>query len=149
MSEKPQKRLVSKGRYAWLMAVRAMLVAAGLLFLCTGGVLLVTSQWHIDPRLQGGNSSDWPMGGAFLLMCLSAGPFFAALYFFNKERTIEEVAILTRETTRLLPLDKSLVRASDVPPSHQPAELLRSTQYGKETPAEELLRASTRDGQVS
>ncbi len=38
---------------------------------------------------------------------------------------------------------ETLVRASDSAPTDQQAELLRATQYGKETPAEELLKATT------
>ena len=38
-----------------------------------------------------------------------------------------------------------LLRPSQVPPSHQQAELLRAAVYGKETPMEELLRATQRD----
>jgi hypothetical protein len=58
----------------------------------------------------------------------------------KKEQKFERVAPITRHTASLLPPKESLVRASNVPAT-QPGELLRAAQYGKETPAEELLRA--------
>jgi hypothetical protein len=56
------------------------------------------------------------------------------------------VQLVTRETARHMPSAEILVRASTMPPSQQ-AELLRAAQHGKETPAEELMRATTTTGQ--
>ncbi len=49
---------------------------------------------------------------------------------------------VTRHKTGDLPEVETLVRASDLPPSHQQAELLRAAQPGQETSPEELLRAT-------
>jgi hypothetical protein len=60
---------------------------------------------------------------------------------FREAKAIERVAPITRHNTGHLPAAETLVRASDLPPSHQQAELLRAAPQGSETPAEELLRA--------
>jgi len=57
---------------------------------------------------------------------------------------IEPVAPITRHNTGRLPEIETLVRPSDIPLSHQRAELLRATEPGQETPAEELLRSTER-----
>jgi len=72
--------------------------------------------------------------------------FVGAFQLFKKERTIERVAPITRHSTSFLPPKESLVRASDLPPSQQQAELLRAAPRGSETPTEELLRATTKTG---
>ena len=70
--------------------------------------------------------------------------FFSAFRFYKNEKKVERVAPVTRRTSHLLPPEESLVRASAIPDaSRQQTELLRAAQYGKETPAEELLRATT------
>ena len=54
----------------------------------------------------------------------------------------ERVTPITRRNTGDIPEVESLVRPSDLPPSHQQAELLRAAKPGQETPPEELLRAA-------
>ena len=56
-------------------------------------------------------------------------------------------APITKHTTSSLPPEESLLRASQSEPSQQQTELLQAAQDGTETPAEELLRATTLNGQ--
>jgi hypothetical protein len=67
---------------------------------------------------------------------------FGAVKTWQGAKKVEPVALLTKHNTGQLPEVKTLIRASDVPPLHQQAELLRAAQHGNETPAEELLRAT-------
>lgn len=62
----------------------------------------------------------------------------------NVEYYTMAVLPMTRRNAHLASAEESLVRASDLPPTHPRAELLRATPYGQETPAEELLRATQR-----
>jgi hypothetical protein len=135
MSEKPQKRLVSKGRYAWLMAVRAVLVSIALVCILIG--LFFTRLWLLMPHSIQGE----PTCTVGILASICGGTYFLSFRLFKKERTIERVLPITKHTTSFLPPKESLVRASDMPPSHQQAELLRAAQMCHETPPEELLRA--------
>ncbi len=80
---------------------------------------------------------------AFLLFCVSAGMFFAAFRFYTNEQKVKRVVPITKRSSHLLPPEETLVRPSDLPRSHQQAELLRAATHGSETPAEELLRATT------
>ena len=63
---------------------------------------------------------------------------------FKKAQRIEPVALLKRQSVIPLPEAETLVRASELPPSHQQAELLRAAPQGSETPVAELLRATNR-----
>jgi hypothetical protein len=148
MSEKPQKRLVSKRRYACMVVSRTTLLVCSVLFALEGARDVFGIVKSIGTLAGQGLNFNFPL---VLLLCVATlippGMIFVAFCLWKKERTIERVAPITKLTIGVaLPEAETLVRASDLPPSHQQTELLRATQYGKETPAEELLRAST-DGQ--
>jgi hypothetical protein len=131
MSEKPQKRLVSKGQYAWSMTGRATLLSAAVIFASVGIfslVLAVICAAH-----------GWNMESTYGI--ISTVLVLLAFGLYRKERTVERVAPITKHTITLTP-ESTLVRPSALPPSQEQAELLRAAQYGKETPAEELLRAT-------
>lgn len=144
MSEKPKKRLVSKGRYVWLMTGKTTLLAASVCSFLIGGywsfIMLILTYWKL---------SDWKSTNILEIFCFTVGmlcaivPLCLGRYLLKKGQAVERVTPITRHTTSSLPPEESLVRASDASPSHQQAELLRATQHCKETPAEELLRAST------
>lgn len=140
MSEKPKKRLVSKGRYAWMTAKRTILLSASVACFLFGAYwlfcvifLLLLSRKPLD---------FLEIVLALIIVMISGVGFLLGIYFFKKERKVERVVPITNRTATTLPPEESLVRASALPPSHQQAELLRAAQYGKETPAEELLRAT-------
>ena len=147
MSEKPGKRVVNKREYVALMMRRMVLMNAlipaslllglGVAGFC--GVILMTMA----------GLQDWRDGlvNASLFACMATASYLFARYIYKQESKVERVALLGKHTALLLLEGETLLRASDLPPFHQQAELLRSAEYGKETPAEELLRASTTGGQ--
>lgn len=143
--EKPKKRLVSKGRYAWLMAGRATLlsvsVTASILGLTAFGLSLlmvcVSFMWGFN-----GIGYLWSVGFA----CVAVGLFFVAFRSFKAEQRIERVTPLTPQRAFHLPPEETLLRAADLPPSQYPAELLRAAGKSPETPAEHLLRATEEKG---
>jgi hypothetical protein len=141
MSEKPQKRLVSKGQYAWSMTGRALLLSMCILFSLFGVYSLVVTGWTLYT-----NVSVFDVGLlclTFMNLLFTGGSFFFACCLWEGERGVERVVPITKRTTGTLPPEaETLVRASDLPPSDQQAELLRAAQFGKETSAEELLRAT-------
>ena len=61
----------------------------------------------------------------------------------DNARALSSVELVTESGSHLLPLQDTLLRGSDLPPTGQQAELLRAAQAGLETPAEELLRSSS------
>ena len=150
MSEKPKKRLVSKGLYVRLMGKKMILYAPSLLVLATAFVIFVFEIEYkglmtspIAPYLRALTGSSGMIvtsaiiiGGSLLcLLCIAT---------LDKAKSIEQVERITSSNIHLLPSKESLVRASSLPPS-QHAELLRSPQEASETPAEELLRATQKN----
>ncbi|MCW3098546.1 MAG: hypothetical protein JWL77_4164 [Chthonomonadaceae bacterium] len=152
MSEKPQKRLVSLMEYLEKASEKAETYTFASAFGCVGIVMLL---WSVIGIVAGGYSAYqrdigyavFVWTGSAVVAGLGLGALWCAKYLFREAKQIAPVALLTKASLNRLPEIETLVRASDVPPSHQQAELLRAAQYGKETPAEELLRASTTDGQ--
>jgi hypothetical protein len=72
---------------------------------------------------------------------LSACGVVVGIVMVVKGTKTEIVELTKPQNGRLLPMKGSLLRASSLPPAQQQTELLRAAQYGKEAPAEELLRA--------
>ena len=134
MREKRQKRVVSKKRYADRLAARALFTGMTALFSLIGGGMLVVSIAMLFEK---------PVVAPFYAL-LAFYVFFLARICYKKEREVERVIPVTRRTANLLPPEESLVRASDLSPSHHQAELLRAAPQSKETPAEELLKATNR-----
>ena len=103
------------------------------------------TQWGMyygsEPRYSGG----WWFGVA-LGFGWGAWSARVAYYAFRESRKIERVRLVTKRTSHLLPPEDSLVRASSLSPPQQQNELLRATHYGKDTPAEQLLRAGEASG---
>ncbi len=141
MSEKPKKRLVSKGRYCMGIGMKISLSAISVASAvgAVAGVLfcVITMMWSIF-------RSDYmfPLPeyipifcGIIFLLCFS-------LQAWLWQRRIKPVISRTSYNTGDLPASETLVRASNRPPSHQQSELLRAAQLGAETLPEELLRAS-------
>ena len=127
---------MSKGRYAWLMAGRTALLSASILFAVLAATIAILASWM---NVRGmGMGPVYGMGAPLMLLL--------AFYLFKKGRKVERVVPITKRTTSTLPPEESLVRASNLPPSQQQAELLRAAQHGKETPSEELLRATITNG---
>jgi hypothetical protein len=146
MNEKPQKRLVSKRIYVGLMVGRTTLILVSVLFAIVGFAAVVLSYWINSTGWHYWIPSTWLHTEG---VCAMTAPvmIFIAFRLYKRERKIERVELITTQNAHLLPPKESLVRASNMPPSQQQAELLRTAQYGKETHAEELLRATTTNEQ--
>ena len=144
MSEKPQKRLVSQGRYARLITKRTALTLGSVVSLGVGLVTLVGSVISFWTAFYNGSLlvPSTCMLTTIHRFCISAGMFFAAFRFYKNEQKVERVVPITKRSSHLLPPEETLVRPSDLSPSQQQAELLRAAPQGSETPAEELLRAT-------
>ena len=143
MDEQSPRRVVSKGRYVRVMSTKMALASTYVfsfflaLFALFGSMVCIILAF--DPQ----NRALW----AFLLLpalgcaAVSTSAFFWTLHLIRKEQQIAPVLPLTRRNAHMASAEESLVRASDLPPTHPETELLRSTSYDQETPAEELLRA--------
>ena len=82
----------------------------------------------------------WPV------LCVCVGLYLTPLCIFlvltvMVTPNVTGVTLIVPNTAPLPPPEDTLLRASDLPPSHQQAELLRAAKPGQETPPEELLRA--------
>ncbi len=146
MSEEPQKRLVRMKEYVGVVAGKGILSSTAYVFL-SGGVLLLVAgipsailgglsalQGHLD------GTSGLVMGA--LLSALGFAGIYKSTKMFARIEKIEPVALLTKENAKHLPETETLVRASDLPPTHQQTELLRAVRDIAETPPEQLLRAT-------
>jgi hypothetical protein len=140
MNEKPLKHLVHKGRYVWVMTLRATLMSTAVLLLIFGVTAIILSYWINSTGLYYWLGSTGLQTEQF---CALVAPaiIFLAFRVYKWERHIERVKLITTQNLDLIPPEDCLVRASDLPPSQQKAELLRAVRQGAETPAEELLRA--------
>jgi hypothetical protein len=144
MSEKPRKpnkRIVTKRRYIEALGTRARFLFGVGFFALFSFMAFSAAFWSIgdtETRYSGG----WWFNEIFRL-ALALWSARITYYCFKEERKVERVKFVTKRTSHLLPPEESLVRPSDLPPSRQQAELLRAAPQGSETPAEELLRATT------
>jgi hypothetical protein len=142
MSEKPQKRLVSKSEYARVQARRVSAWYG--VTLCFGMTLctLAYVPWRWNYRIAHHSFSWNTCIAGVVLLGMAAAMYYLGRWQLSLARAIEPVAYITRANTGDLPASESLVRASHEPQRHQQAELLRAAQHSNETPAEELLRAT-------
>ena len=143
MSEKPRKRLVSKGQYAWMVVKRTALLTCSVLLALEGVRDVVGVVKSIVILMSKGLNFSAPL---VLMLCVAIlippGMIFFAFRLWKRERAIERVLPITNHTTSSLPPEETLVRPSYLPPSQQQTELLRAAHPGQETPPKELLRAT-------
>ncbi|MCW3097909.1 MAG: hypothetical protein JWL77_3527 [Chthonomonadaceae bacterium] len=138
MSEKPKKRLVSKGQYVEILLGKIVLYSVAGCMLSAGLFFLALAVGF----------SFWLRGVVVMPLIFGAGACAVIWFskrFFVEAKEIEWVQPITVHNAHLLPVQETLVRPSDLPPSHQQAELLRAAPQGSETPPEELLRATHKD----
>ena len=136
-TEKPKTQLVSQGRYVWVLTGKTILESVSLL-LHTSGVILVPPTVILMVIM--------PIAGLFLGL-FAAGLMAIAFHLSKTTKSINSVTPMTPHIFRLLPLEQTLVRAAEAPPSEQQAELLRPAGQGSETPSAQLLRAAQDCGQ--
>ena len=143
MGKQSQKRLVSKGRYIWLIGNKvglyslvSLLLGIGLI----GALLTLVSSVQVWMGNQAINSCIPPICFAITYPIL-----WSARSLFRKATAIEPVQPVTERNAHRLPQKLTIVRSSEIPPTEQQAELLRAAQTGQETPPEQLLRAVAGD----
>ena len=159
MSEKPQKRLVSKGQYLQIMAKKIALYSLAAVLAFYGALISLTNIYAtvhdaFYTCCQDEPESAIPLGaftpsqhvyflglGVFLFL-LSTALFWFGHSLFTKARKIEPVALIRQHNTGHLPEVETLVRGSEEPPVAQSDILLRAATSAKETPPEQLLRSS-------
>lgn len=142
MSAQPQRTLVSRKRYIQVMGLKLSLFAVGAGAIGGGLIagfafmneIVISLVYPHETRFTLLDCTAFAVGAGMLLMC--------GAVTYRKSHKIAAIELTTPQNAHLLPVQETLVRASVQPPSHQKAELLRAAQYGKETPAEELLRAT-------
>lgn len=128
----PQEKFVSRGRYLWVMAERAIFRAASYCFYVLGSTVLIAAVGALCVNLFVAGLIG--MVGAMLIAI--------GIMFRDTAQSIKTVLPFTRHTAALLPLEESLVRPADFPLSSPQAHLLRAVQSEAATPQEELLRAT-------
>lgn len=145
MSEKPGKRLMGWKQYLTKIGMKISLSTISVASACAGvaGIVFcfLTMMWSIfRPDYMFPLPEYIPLGcGIVVLFCFS-------LQAWLWQRQIKPVSpVALSNASDLLAVD-TLVRPSDLPPTHQQAELLRAPTSGQETPPEELLRATATRG---
>jgi hypothetical protein len=142
----PQKRLVSKGKYVFLLGKTISLYTLGMVAYCGGLLLLlplfadVIGGWGYRPA--GITALRFLIGSGIVALTL-----FAGKRMLVTATAIELVTPITSRYTQCLSAQEILVRASEKPPVDAQTELLRAAQTGNEAPAEELLRSAKTNGQ--
>ena len=145
--QQTNKRIVSKDEYVACVARREAKRWGSVVLAIAGAACFVCTLGSAVGMLY---ALDFVWKGLFLLSITLSFPAGYALFKFA-EKNLQEAVVkldvvpLTRANMGDLPALDTLVRASQAPAQtdEQQAELLRAAQYGRETPAEELLRAST------
>jgi len=162
MSEKPGKRLVSRTEYALRKTFAISLnVSLGAWGIC-GALLLLEVLFYFhslsSPEYSAcvvqiiGNSDASclshinSVAGRWLCLIsfsLLTGGTLLSLAIRKSWKTVHTLQPINIADTAALPAIETLVRPSDLPPSHQQAELLRGVvPPSSETSPEELLRAN-------
>ncbi len=140
MSEKPRKRLMNKSEYVRTKCAALIAYSVGAVLMIGGFFLPFTLLLKLGP---------WIVI-MFPIMLVAGGLGYFAVKagasIIRSTENREPIALITRHNTRHLSEVETLVRGSDLPPSHQQAELLRAAKPGQETPTEELLRATNASG---
>ncbi|MCW3054940.1 MAG: hypothetical protein JWN14_4110 [Chthonomonadales bacterium] len=156
MNEKPKKRLVGWTQYVRIAGRGTALKLSGATLVGIAGVssllsclmlFFCLSTWMMWRHEQWDQDiMDWVRGTGVL------GTFFGvsgiasligAVKVWKEAQKVESVILLTKHNIANLPAVETLVRPSDLPHSHQQAELLRGVGPPLyETPPEELLRAT-------
>jgi len=137
MSEKPQKRMVNKGRQRQMLeGVSTLLLIFGVVgLICT--VVFTISLFCYDCQTPG-----WCyLFVAFLLSLPSLLLLWSGKRVHSKASQIT-VSIID---AHLLPLQETLVRGSEEPPVAQSDILLRASLTEPETPPEQLLRPTVEE----
>jgi len=110
MSEKPGKRLVSKGKYVWVISTRTALGSMSPLCYIVGGITLLV----VVAMLWFGVRSDVVLSGLGLPLCLLSTVLLVVAYNLSKtKKRIDSVTPITRSTIGLIPAKEILVRPSD------------------------------------
>lgn len=151
MGEKPRKRLVQRRPYLKTTFNKCGLYSIALGFGGVGCILLAFSIPVLLLTLVILFRTPAPAPQLFRVLFFgialglaSLGSFWVGRNRFLAAKRIEPVELLTPQNTYLLPPAESLVRASQVPPSPQKAELLRAASDGRDIPKEQLLRGTDR-----
>lgn len=136
-----QEYVQQTGKRVALRAISFIMIALGTVFgvaalytgLCTCVSLLI---------------ADWSNFGLQAAITTLSGIASRVLlvFGFRTERNVKSsrpLVLIAGHNAYLLPLQDTLVRSSDLPPTIPQAELLRAAQVGQEAPQGQLLRAAT------
>jgi hypothetical protein len=153
MSEKPQIRLVTRGRYAMLLS--SWLVRFQLAWVCSilGVGLVIIELYYValgiavslHAPIQVELPLEMPWQGPKMVLIFLVGVVLALTGQKLFAGTGSEIPFtpITRENTHLLPSAESLVRASMPGPQSQQAELLRAARSDfPDNPQDQMHRAS-------
>jgi len=147
MNKQPQRTLVNKKRYIQVMGLKMSLFAVGGCAIGGGLIagfavmneIVISLVYPHETRFTLLDCTAFAVGTGMLLMC--------GAVTYRKSHKIAAVELTTPQNAHLLPPEETMVRASDLPPSQQEAELLRAAAQEQETPADQLLRAGQESGQ--
>ena len=141
---KPPRRLVSKRQYVQHLGKRFALGGVSVLAITIGMVCAMVSLTCVLIVLAKPSSLIDTKVCLLLLASVPASCIFLTIGFLTKQNveSSQPLIPLTDRNAHLLPVEETLVRGSDLPPTIQQAELLRATQAGQEIAPEELLRAT-------
>lgn len=127
------------------LGARIKIFSVGTIVLVSGLVLLVFSLRFFDGPSDVASTSEIPSYLAYFALCLvwhSRECFVDALQG-KSERPL--ITVIGPVVSPVVSPKEFLLRPSQLPPSHQQAELLRATVHGQDTHPEELLRAAYRN----
>ncbi len=142
MGEAPKtsKRIVSEGQYAVAQANRYGCGILGIILFGIAAIGAVSSVW--DYWLVFSHRVPWYpwFYVSTFYWCLAFGGGWGAFLSVKRVRKIDPGIPVSRISADTLPVEESLVRASEEPVQEQQALLLRGTIDNLETPIDQLLR---------
>lgn len=145
---KLRKRMVSKGRYFWMIGKKAGLYSFGGFVFLVGSIgyafALSFIMWEFIGWVLHATAMDTDAHVAAFLTPVFLFIAFASQPLISRAKAIESVEPITIQNAHLLPLQSTLVRATGLP-RVPPSELLRAIHARPKTPTEQLLRTTNRD----
>ena len=152
-TEKPKKRIVSKGEYlstlgtkGGLFSTAIVVGSVGLGFLLLAALSIIQFAVSLRSEIGVGLFEIFKMLGGLIPGAIGLTAIWYCKVAIKSARDIEAVTPITRHNTGHLPEVETLVRGSDRPATAEQAELLRAAGQGAETPSEQLLRAAQGEG---
>jgi len=148
-TEQAQTRLVGWRQYLGTILGKSGLYVNAIATACTGMAVLAYALYNLihDALASHGqiNTVVFLLSESIVMGGIGAAAIWYGKHTFESAKRVEAVVPMTQHNIDYLSEFETLLRASERSPYYQYSELLRAPQTAHETPAAELLRATSVD----